>query len=167
MRLVWLFIFIFLIGCVEKTQGEVHPHVVDIEKVLIQSNAAHLGREHIKKAQAALENGYNRLAKELANLPEEQRQKEIQEAARALTQQLELEKAAVTRVVNNLMLEAIRSYRIDKGIASIFPRQFVLDIDNKYDITDQIINFMNTKKPVFGALPVVQVNKQPTVKPKK
>lgn len=69
-------------------------------------------------------------------MPEEQRQKEIQEAARALTQQLELEKAAVTRVVNNLMLEAIRSYRIDKGIASIFPRQFVLYIDNKYDITD-------------------------------
>lgn len=167
MRPVWLVLFVFLIGCVESSHGEEHPHVVDIEKVLIQSNAAHLGREHIKKAQAALENGYNRLAKELANLPEEQRQKEIQEAARALTQQLELEKAAVTRVVNNLMLEAIRSYRIDKGIASIFPRQFVLDIDNKYDITDQIINFMNTKKPVFGALPVVQVNKQPTAKPKK
>lgn len=167
MRPVWLVLFVFLIGCVESAHGEEHPHVVDIEKVLIQSNAAHLGREHIKKVQTVLENSYNEIVKELANIPEEQRQKEIQEAAGALTQQLELEKAAVTRVVNNLMLEAIRSYRIDKGIASIFPRQFVLDIDNKYDITDQIINFMNTKKPVFGALPVVQVNKQPTAKPKK
>lgn len=167
MRFVWLIFLTFLIGCVEKTQSGAQPHVVDVDKIIIQSNAAHLGRAHLKKVQAVLENGYNEISKELANAPEQQKQKELREAALALNQQLELEKAAVNRVINNLMLETIRTYRIDKGIASIFPRQLALDIDNKYDITDQIINFMNTKKPAFGAVPVVQVKKQPGTKPKK
>lgn len=49
MRPVWLVLFVFLIGCVESAHGEEHPHVVDIEKVLIQSNAAHLEENILKK----------------------------------------------------------------------------------------------------------------------
>lgn len=136
--------------------------IVDIEKVLIQSNAAHLGREHVKAAQASLENGYAALAKELSHLPEQQKQKEMQEAARALNQQLELEKAAVNQVITRMMMEEIRSFRIQNKLELVLPKQVILDADAGIDITNQIIKAMNAKKPVFGKLPVVQVRKQPT-----
>lgn len=138
---------------------------MDIEKVLIQSNAAHLGREHVKAAQASLENGYAALAKELAYLPEQQKQKEMQEAARALNQQLELEKAAVNQVITNMMLEEIRTYRINNRLDVVLPKQIILDADGGLDITSQILKAMNAKKPVFGKLPVVQVRKQTTPPP--
>ncbi len=139
--------------------------VVDIEKVLVQSNAAHLGREHVKAAQASLENGYVTLARELAHLPEQQRQKEMQEAARALNQQLDLERAAVNQVVTRMMMEEIRSFRIQNKLELVLPKQVILDADAGIDITNQIIKAMNAKKPTFGKLPVVQVKKQPTPPP--
>ncbi len=136
--------------------------IVDIEKVLIQSNAAHLGREHVKAARSSLENGYAELEKELAKLPEQQKQKEMLEAAHALNQQLELERAAVNQVITNMMLEEIRSFRIQNKLELVLPKQVILDADAGIDITNQIIKSMNAKKPVFGKLPVVQVKKQPT-----
>lgn len=133
--------------------------IVDIESILLNSNAAHLGREHIKQVRARLEQGYNDLIKTLASLPEEKRNKEMQEAAQALNQQLELEKRAVNQVVNQLMLEEIRTYRINHKLAMVLPKQLALDVDAQYEITDQIIKAMNEKQPVFGKLPVVQVKK--------
>ena len=142
--------------------GQIRSAIVDIEKILIQSNAAHLGREHVKAAQANLENGYAVLAKELSHLPEQQKQKEMQEAARALNQQLEFEKAAVNQVITRMMMEEIRSFRIQNKLELVLPKQIILDADAGIDITNQIIKAMNAKKPVFGKLPVVQVKKQPT-----
>ena len=131
-------------------------------KILIQSNAAHLGREHVKAAQASLENGYAALAKELSHLPEQQKQKEMQEAARKLNQQLELEKAAVNQVITRMMMEEIRSFRIQNKLELVLPKQVILDVDAGIDITNQIIKAMNAKKPTFGKLPVVQVKKRST-----
>lgn len=136
--------------------------IVDIEKVLIQSNAAHLGREHIKEVRNALEQGYTQLQQSLAKLPEQQRQKEMQDAAKALNQQLELEKNAVNRVITQMMMEEIKSYRIKNKLELVLPKQVILDADAGIDITNQIIKAMNTKNPVFGKLPVVQVRQQPT-----
>lgn len=136
--------------------------IVDIEKILIQSNAAHLGREHIKAVRGTLEQGYEELRKSLASLPEQQKQKEMQEAAHALNQQLELEKAAVNQVITRIMMEEIRSFRIQNKLELVLPKQVILDADAGIDITNQIIKAMNAKKPTFGKLPVVQVKKQPT-----
>lgn len=142
--------------------------IVDIEKILIESNAAHLGREHLKQASVNLEKGYLALQQELSKLPEAQRQKEMQDAARALNQQLELEKAAVNRVITQMMMEEIRSFRIANKIDVVLPKQVILDADAGLDITNQIIKEMNTKKPVFGQLPTVQIKKsQPKPKAKK
>lgn len=140
---------------------------VDIEKILIQSNAAHLGREHIKAVRTNLENGYTELDSTLANLPEQQKQKEMMEAARALNQQLELERAAVNRVITNMMMEEIKTYRINNKLDMVLPKQVILDADGGLDITSQIIKAMNAKKPTFGKLPIVQIQKQakPTAKP--
>lgn len=103
--------------------------VIDIEAVLLNSNAAHLGREHIKQVRANLEMGYNDFIKELDSLPEKNRNKELQEAAKALNQQLELEKWAVNQVINQLMLEEIRKYRINNKLALVLPKQLALDVD--------------------------------------
>lgn len=137
--------------------------MVDIEKILIDSNAAHQGREHIQAVRERLEQGYAELAKALSKAPEEQRQKEMQEAAQALTQQLELEKRAVNQVITRMMMEEVRSFRIANKIEMIVPKQVILDADAGIDITNQIIKAMNAKSPVFGKLPVIQVkepNKQ-------
>lgn len=139
--------------------------IVDIEKVLLESNAAHLGREHVKAVRTSLENGYTSLARELTNLPEQQKQKEMMEAARALNQQLELERAAVNKVITNMMMEEIKTYRINNKLDMVLPKQIILDADGGLDITSQIIKAMNAKKPTFGKLPVVQIKKQPTTPP--
>lgn len=141
--------------------------MVDIEKILIDSNAAHQGREHIQAVRERLEQGYAELAKALAMAPEEQRQKEMQEAAKALNQQLELEKRAVNQVITNMMMEEVRSFRIANKIDMVVPKQVILDADAGIDITNQIIKAMNAKSPVFGKLPVIQVKKETNMKPKK
>lgn len=140
--------------------------IVDIEKVLVQSNAAHLGREHLKAVRERLEQGHAELEKALAKMPEAQRNKEMQEAAYALNQQLELEKAAINRVIANMMMEEIRSFRIANKIDLVVPKQVILDADAGMDITNQIIKAMNEKAPVFGNLPVVQI-KEPNKAKKK
>lgn len=158
--------FILVLACALSSTlcfGQSRSVFVDIEKVLFQSNAAHLGREHVKAAQASLENGYAALARELANLPEQQKQKEMMEAARALNQQLELERAAVNQVITNMMMEEIKTYRINNKLDMVLPKQVILDADGGLDITSQIIKAMNAKKPTFGKLPVVQIKKQPTL----
>lgn len=133
--------------------------MVDIEKILIESNAAHQGREHIKAVRERLEQGYSDLAKALANAPEQQRQKEMQEAAQALNQQLELEKRAVNQVITRMMMEEVRSFRIANKLEMVVPKQIILDADAGIDITNQIIKEMNKKKPVFGQLPTIQIKK--------
>lgn len=145
--------------------GQSRSAFVDIEKVLFQSNAAHLGREHVKAVRTSLENGYAELARELARLTEQQKQKEMMEAARALNQQLELERAAVNQVITNMMMEEIKTYRINNKLDMVLPKQVILDADGGLDITSQIIKAMNAKKPVFGKLPVVQVKRQATPPP--
>lgn len=140
--------------------------IVDIEKVLLQSNAAHLGREHVKAVRERLERGYADLTKALAKVPEEQRQKELQEAAQALNNQLELEKRAVNQVITRMMMEEVRSFRISNKIDMVVPKQVILDADAGIDITSQIIKAMNAKKPEFGQLPVIQV-KEPNKQKKK
>lgn len=134
--------------------------IIDIEKILIQSNAAHQGRGHIQAVRERLEHGYDELSKALSKVPEEQRQKEMQEAAQALNQQLELEKRAVNQVITGMMMEEVRSFRIENKIDMVIPKQVIIDADAGIDITNQIIKAMNTKQPVFGKLPVVQVKKQ-------
>lgn len=141
--------------------------IVDIEKILIESNAAHQGREHIQAVRERLEQGYNELANALAKAPEEQRQKEMQEAAKALNQQLELEKRAVNQIITRMMMEEVRSFRIANKIEMVVPKQVILDADAGIDITNQIIKAMNAKKPVFGQLPVIQVKQQPPQSGKK
>ena len=140
--------------------------MVDIEKILIESNAAHQGREHIKAVRERLEQGYADLAKALTKVPEQQRQKEMQEAAQALNQQLELEKRAVNQVITRMMMEEVRSFRISNKIDMVVPKQVILDADAGIDITSQIIKAMNAKKPEFGQLPVIQV-KEPNMQKKK
>lgn len=159
---LYAIILLSLVILVSTTSAQCRSAVVDIEKILIQSNAAHLGREHVKAAQASLENGYAALAKELSHLPEQQKQKEMQEAARKLNQQLELEKAAVNQVITRMMMEEIRSFRIQNKLELVLPKQVILDVDAGIDITNQIIKAMNAKKPTFGKLPVVQVKKRST-----
>lgn len=142
--------------------------IVDIEKILIESNAAHQGREHIQAVRERLEQGYAELAKALAKTPEEQRQKEMQEAAKALNQQLELEKRAVNQVITRMMMEEVRSFRIANKIDMVVPKQVILDADAGLDITNQIIKAMNMKAPIFGNLPVIRIEKpQPLAKKKK
>lgn len=133
---------------------------VDVEKVLLQSNAAHLGNEHIKKVREILDKGHTDITKELSRLPEKQRQKETKEAAQALNKQFELERAAVTQVITKMMIDEIKTFRISNDLDIILPRQIVLDADAGIDITNQIVKAMNEKSPVFGKLPIVQINKQ-------
>lgn len=163
------FFILVMAGTLSSVQcfGQSRSAFVDIEKILIQSNAAHLGREHVKAVRTNLENGYAALTKELANLPEQQKQKEMQEAARALNQQLELEKAAVNQIITKMMMEEIRSFRIQNKLELVLPKQVILDADAGIDITNQIIKAMNAKKPIFGKLPVVQVKKQASPQKKK
>lgn len=77
------------------------------------------------------------------------------EAARALNQQLELERAAVNQVITNMMMEEIKTYRINNKLDMVLPKQVILDADGGLDITSQIIKAMNAKKPTFGKLPMV------------
>lgn len=142
-----MFVFlIFVCGCLTLSPCLClsRSAIVDIEKVLVQSNAAHFGREHVKAARASLENGYAELAREIARLPEQQRQKELREAAQALNQQLELERVAVNQVITNMMLEEIRTYRINNKLDVVLPRQIILDADGGLDITSQIIKVINS-----------------------
>lgn len=73
--IIFLYILLFISFVGEATAASA---IVDVEKILIESNAAHQGREHIQAVRERLEQGYAELAKALSKAPEEQRQKEMQ-----------------------------------------------------------------------------------------
>lgn len=133
-------------------------YVVDVEKVLTRSRSAQAGQAHVKDARKALEQGFEQLRQLYDKQPEEARQRVLSDGANALSRQLALEQQAVNNVVANMMMEEIKAWRQANKADLVIAKQNLLDASDAVDITDAIIQNMDTKTPKFADLPVVSVN---------
>ena len=133
-------------------------YVVDVEKVLTRSRSAQAGQAHVKEARKALEQGFEQLRQAYDKQPEESRQRILNDGANALSRQLALEQQAVNSVVANMMMEEIRAWRQANKADLVIAKQNLLDASEAVDITDVIIQNMDTKTPKFADLPKVSVN---------
>ena len=135
--------------------------VVDTEKLLVQSEPGKLGQAHLEAVQKVLQKGYNDL---LALYRGQENTAEAQNAVAqgqaALERQMEVERAAVTSVLQSELMASVEAWRKkNPKFHAVMARQLLLDAAPRLDVTDAVMKEMNRRKPKFAALPTVTVKK--------
>ena len=138
--------------------------VVDVERVLKESQAADSGRKHLEEAKTRLEKGWTELQKTWENAPQADRNKVLSDGFLALNRQMGNEENAANNVVLALMRQKVREWRQKNGAPYVIAKQNMLDADDATDITAEIIERMDKVEPKFAELPTVKVH-EPTAKP--
>lgn len=150
-----------LAACEEK-KLEVRPPmqiaVVDVEKVLKESSASVEGRQHLKKAQKLLQDGWVQLQKAWEDAPQQDKAKVLSEGFRALNIQMANEEKAANQVVLKLMRDAVRVWRNNNDAICVIAMQNMLDVADANNITAEIIAMMDKRSAKFADLPKVQVH---------
>lgn len=135
--------------------------VVDVNKILADSNPSKEGQTHLQKVQEILQKGLNdvlELYKGKENTPEAQQ--DVAQAYNALNQQMAIEQQAVRQVLEQLLVEASKEWRAKNTKYDVVMNSaLLLDHNTKLDVTAAVLKIYNTKKPTFPDLPQVTVNK--------
>ncbi|MDR3357294.1 MAG: OmpH family outer membrane protein [Desulfovibrio sp.] len=147
-----------LSGCLPWGEKPPAVVVVDVERVLRESKAAEAGRAHLDAVKERLQKGLDLLREAVEKDPADQRERSLAEGLQTLRRQVALEEAAANRVVNGLLLEAVRRLRAKNRHTVVIARQNLLDAEPGVDVTDAVLADMNAgAPPVFAALPEVTV----------
>ena len=136
--------------------------VVDVERVLRESQAADSGRKHLEEAKARLEKGWTELQKTWSSAPQADRNKVLSDGFLALNRQMGNEENAANNVVLTLMRQKVREWRQKNGAPYVIAKQSLLDVADAQDITGEIITMMNAELPQFADLPTVKVHERKT-----
>lgn len=160
LAVLFAFAFVFMCGSAHAADLDAKKivAVVDVEKIMTESVPAREGAEHFKKAHDVLQKGMSDLEAKVKDMPADKRDRELINGQRTLQAQLNSERMAVTKVVNDLMIDVIRDWRVSNKVAIVTAKQSLLDADNVLDITDKVIVALNKKKATFPDLPVVKFN---------
>ena len=155
-----MFVFLML-AALAGTAFATEIAVVDTEKLLVQSEPGKLGQAHLEAVQKVLQKGYNDL---LALYRGQENTAEAQNAVAqgqaALERQMEVERAAVTSVLQSELTAAVEAWRKkNPRIHAVLARQLFLDAAPKLDATSAVMKEMNKRKPKFAELPTVTVKK--------
>lgn len=134
--------------------------VVDVPRILSESQPGKAGEAHLKKAQEALQKGMDdvlALYKGKENTPEAQQA--LRESQVALERQLAVERQAVLQVLGGLLEKAVKDWRqANKKYTHVISSQVLLDFDKTTDVTAAVMKLMNLMTPKFAPLPTVTVN---------
>ena len=155
-----MFVFLML-AALAGTAFATEIAVVDTEKLLVQSEPGKLGQAHLEEVQKVLQKGYDDLRalyRGQENVPEAQNA--IAQGQAALERQMEVERAAVTSVLQSELTAAVEAWRKkNPRIHAVLARQLFLDAAPKLDATSAVMKEMNKRKPKFAELPTVTVKK--------
>lgn len=147
---------IFLTGCLNFDDSP-KVGVVDVERVLRESNAAQAAIKHLGAVRQRLDAGWSELQKAYAAMPQKEREQALTQGLQALRRQMALEEAAAKQVVVNLMQAEAARWRENNKAQMVLPSKGLLDTAPGMDITQAIVEAMNLHEPAFAALPTVHV----------
>ena len=135
--------------------------VIDVAKVFASSLPAEKARTHLAEVQKVLKKGLDDVVALYADrVAAPEAQQAIAQARNLLQQQLNVEQQAADAVIRNLLTEVTNDWVKDHDeLDLVLTRQQVVFAKKEHDITDQLIEKMNTKEPVFPDLPKVNINR--------
>ena len=147
---------LLLSGCID-FNNENKVGIVDVERVMRESNAAQAARQHLEAVNQRLDEGWQKLQKTYASVSPKEKEQALTQGLQTLRRQMALEEEAARQVVVNHMLKEIQIWRESTKAQMVLPRHDTLDVAPGLDITRNIIDSMNLGAPTFASLPNVQV----------
>ncbi|WP_291438964.1 OmpH family outer membrane protein [Desulfovibrio sp.] len=147
---------ILLTGCLNFSDPP-KVGVVDVDRVLRESRAAHAAAKHLDAVRQRLNAGWNELQKAYAAAPPKEREQALVQGLRALRNQMALEEAAARQVVVNHMQAEAARWRESYKAQMVLTRSGLLDAAPGMDITGTVMEAMNLHEPAFAALPTVHI----------
>lgn len=147
---------IFLTGCLNFSDPP-KVGVVDVDRVLRESNAAKAAARHLGAVRQRLDAGWSELQKAYAAMPPKEREQTLTQGLQTLQRQMALEEAAARQVVVNLMLAESARWRENNKAQMVLARNGLLDAAPGMDITQAVVEAMNLQEPAFAALPTVHI----------
>ncbi|ATD80360.1 MULTISPECIES: OmpH family outer membrane protein [Desulfovibrio] len=147
---------ILLTGCLNFSDPP-KVGIVDVDRVLRESRAAHAATRHLEAVRQRLDAGWSELQKTYAAAPPKEREQALVQGLRALRRQMALEEAAARQVVVNHMLAETARWRESYKAQMVLARNGLLDAAPGMDITGTIMEGMNLHEPAFAALPTVHI----------
>jgi Skp family chaperone for outer membrane proteins len=120
--------------------------VIDAEQVYKKSKLAEAGMKHLETLAGQMQAGLQEMQEQLKAAPED---KELEQRmqTRIFALQAELDKAQreVAERVNKQFDETVEAYRKQQNFEFVLPRQLVMAVRPEADITQKIIDIMDTK----------------------
>ncbi|MDY4032871.1 MAG: hypothetical protein SOY64_07440 [Pyramidobacter sp.] len=159
-RLIQLAVLLMVIT-VSGTSSATEIAVVDTEKLLSQSEPGKQGQAHLGAVQKVLQKGYDDLRALYRGQEDTAEAREaVAQGRAALERQMEVERAAVTSVLQSELTAAVEAWhKRNPKFHAVIARQLLLGVNAKLDATSAVMKEMNKRKPKFAALPTVTVNK--------
>jgi Skp family chaperone for outer membrane proteins len=151
-------------GCKPGESSDMTPsvRVVDIQQVLVKSGLASQEAAHLNAVRQSLNDALTLGAKQYTALSEEKQKEARKSDAILVAQQWEHERMQARQAVSLILQKAINDWRIKNGISAVITRQAVLSVDDKLDITPDIIRSLNKVEVKFGKLPEFSLKKKST-----
>lgn len=157
-------ITVFLIsGCQESQPKKIG--VVDVEKLFDYSNPAAEYRNHMKEVQGILQKGYNSLEAAWKDAPEETKKAVLTDGYSKLTEQLNIEEAQARNVILGIIQEECDRWRRKHNAEYVINKANFFSYKSEDDITDEILQTLNRREPIFSPLPTVNVIKRESTEP--
>ncbi len=134
--------------------------VVDTARIFSQSTPGKAGEEHLSKVRQVLQKGMDDLQALYKGKEETaEAQAALRDGFMALERQMGLERQAVLKMLNDLLVGAVKTWRAaNKRYTAVMNRELMLDADAGIDVTDAVMKEMNKLQPKFADLPSVTVN---------
>ncbi len=135
--------------------------VADMEQIVNESEPGKQAAEHLKKVQASLQQGFDELRERYKDAPEQERNRILAEGLNLLNRQMDLERLAASKRVNDVAVEEIEKWRKKQGALCVLPRSAVLAGDwEKLDCTKEILKAVNGRQVDFGNVPKVNIKEK-------
>lgn len=136
---------------------QLHPApqiaLLDIEKVIAESNPGKAGRAHLDKVDLHFRQGLQRLHNDYQQAPAAEQQRVISNAEQMLSQQFGQEERTVSDDLKKIILDEAERWRDKHGARLVLPAQLALASAGDVDCTDQVLQAVNQREMHFSRLP--------------
>ncbi|UIN02615.1 hypothetical protein [Yersinia ruckeri] len=154
-----LFLSLFLLsGCDKGSEGP-SIAVVDVNKLMVESDVTQKANEHLSQVRTILQKGLSDAEKTYKEAPEETQKQQLTVAFNQLQQQFLIEQKSATAVVEKAVVASVDAWKSgQKKYLFVLPTSSVLSYPKQDDVTAEIVTLLNKKALTFADLPSVKVN---------
>ncbi|MDR2825859.1 MAG: OmpH family outer membrane protein, partial [Deltaproteobacteria bacterium] len=136
--------------------------MVDAEQIYQKSNLASAGMKHLETLTEQLQTTLMQMQEQIKAAPEDKElEQRLQTQLFSMQGTMDTAQRAVAERVNKHFEEAVETYRKQQNLELVLPKQLVIAVRPDADITQKVIDIMNTKTADFSDITLTQESKAP------